>query len=241
MRKIWRVMVMSIVAGAFFLAPAPMFGEGVLNPSVALPELSTISAADYYPLLLEWTKSIKINAMTLLVSYLDPKITMAQIKNEETDAETQKKMTKEMLGKFPQELRIRVIYRSPERAALHIDEWHLELVNGKGQKASPLRSEVVSPLQLQTGASGQWWEESIAYSFPNMDGSFLPPKAGALGVNLSGPHSNDAVTWQFNADAEKNVAADESHYIVILGWVSIAICLILLYGLWKIRAPSGVI
>jgi hypothetical protein len=239
MRNIWHVMVMSILAGAFSLVPMPMFGEGVLSPSVALPELGTISAADYYPLLLEWTKSIKINSMTFLVSYLDPKITMAQIKNKETNAEAQKKMTKEMLGKFPQELRIGVIYRSPERATLHVDEWHLELINDKGHKASPMRSEVTSPLQLQTGASGQWWEESVAYSYPNIDGSFLPPTAGELKVNLSGPHNNETVTWQFNADIEKKVATDESNYIIILGWGSIVICFILLFGLWKIRAPSG--
>lgn len=218
----------------------PLYADEVFHPSVNVPEFDSISGDDYYPLLLEWTQKVKAGSMNFMVSYMDPKVIIAQIKNDEPNISIQNNKIKKSLGGFPLELQIIVAYQAETSAELKPDEWTLSLSNGKDKKCSPEKSVIIQSPELKSGSNSQWWEESVIYTFQNSENEFFPPKASELNLEISSSSGETRAIWPFNESmTTKKKSSGQPAYIPIVGWILIAICVMLIFALWKIKAPRG--
>jgi hypothetical protein len=211
-------------------APSP------LTPSLHVPPLTSVSADDYYPLLLQWTQTLNSGHTALQVTYLDPRIIVAQIKSQYATRAAQEAAVHRELDSFPRTLWVQVTYATPNRSNLHPEAWHAVLVGSAGAAAQG-RAAVTAAPSYQSGAASANWEETVRYTFANSHGQFLSPGTTALQVRLSGPQGTVTATWSFVASAVP-ASASPTAYVRYLGGALLLVCAACAVALWWTRPPK---
>lgn len=229
----------------FEIATVAAFGDGPVAPSVTIPKFDSRSANDYYPLLLQWTTVLKIGQMQFQVSYLDPSVLLAKAKNDFSDQKEQEAAYTKDLGRFPEVLYIQIAFRSQQRDQLKPLTWKVSLVNSEGAESQPVESRISSDVALTSSATGQWWQEVVVYTFPNVRGDFLPPKTKSLDLKITGIEGSKTARWSFvetNAQTQNSgqVSEGDPSYVRILGWALVVVCAALVVLLWIARPPKDI-
>ena len=220
------------LAGAFPNAAS----AGVDTPSLTPPAAASVSAGEYYPLLLQWTQQVKLGSVGAQVVYLDPRLLIAQAKNGAGSAKQQLAAARRAVAGFPRIVKAEVIYTSPGRADLAPNVWHVLLRPDSGAPAPSTSATIESPPTLGSNASGTGWQETVIYTFENSGGRLLPPHTKFLKATLSGAPGRGAVMWPFVASAVPK-PPDPTAYVGVVKWALIAICLLLVAAFVVTRPP----
>jgi hypothetical protein len=209
---------------------------GVAKPSLKPPEFGSVSGDDYYPLLLEWTRVTHLGSVGAEVTYLDPRLAVAEAKNATNSIASQRAAIKQALAGFPGLVKVQVTFTAPDKAQLTISAWRVSLTSSRGDEVAATRAKVGPPPVLGSSASGQGWQQTVIYTFPNKDGGLLPPKAVSLSARVSGPSGHATVLWAFAANALPKPASPTA-YVATLKWVLVGVCVLLACGLAVTRPP----
>lgn len=203
-----------------------------LHPATALPDIKTVSADDYYILLLKWTRDITVKDVTARVVYLDPPLYLAWLKQTKPGI-TEAEFAKALAG-FPRVLSFRVAYDAASRKLLDTSAWKLALLSENGKRDAPKSAHRVAPASLELSEKGPYWEEQWLYTFA-VPASFLTAKTAGFGISLEGPAGGGTARWQFGA-----VHVEVTHpdaYVPYLGLALLAFSALVLAGLVLTRRP----
>ncbi len=206
-----------------------------LEPSARIPDFESLTADDYFPLMLRWSKHLQIGDITLRVTYLDPEVALAAVKRA-TPADKQREEFAARTKGFPDVLQFRIEYQAATREQLRPDAWTIFLSDA-AHKSEMRAIKPASAPELQTGGAGEYWEIDEDYAVANPGGIFLPPKARSFVVSARSDLGDGDAVWSFDAVTIGAKSSDD--YVVYLGASLTAACAILLAGLLVTRPPRG--
>ena len=222
----------ALALGVLLAPAATASAVEALHPSLTLPAFASVSADDYFPLLLEWSRDRTVAPVKLRVTYLDPALLLAWL--HQTDPAVDEAGYTKALAGFPQALRFRVAYRADERPQLMAKDWQVSLKGPNGADLAPASAAQSVAPDLKSNADGTYWEEDWDYRF-DVPAGFLGADLAGLELGLRGPAGTATATWQFGAIA---ATVDRSRaYVPWLGGALIVLCLVLLAALFVTRAP----
>jgi hypothetical protein len=205
---------------------------GALQPVTAIPNIASERSGQYYILLLKWSVDVSMGAVKARVTYLDPPLYLAWLRQSSPDID-QAAFEKGLSG-FPETLRFRVAYQAAERSAIHAKEWKLTLETPDGGAVEAKEGKRIQPADLKSGPNGDFWEDDWDYRF-EVPAGFLATAKG-FAVTLSGPAGSGKAVWTFGAVESASASADG--YVVYLGGILSGLSLILLAALFATRPPN---
>ena len=214
-------------------APGDTKHPDSLQPTETIPNVSSEVPDQYYILLLKWSRDVTIGPVTARVTYLDPPLYLAWIR--QSSPQIDQASFEQKLSGFPRILRFRVAYQAADRGAIHAKEWKLTL-RGGGAAVQASEGHRIAPADLKSGANGDYWEDDFDYQFAVPRG-FLASARKGFAVSLSSPSGNGKATWAFGAIATAPASGDD--YVVYLGGVLSIVCVALLVGLFVTRPPRA--
>lgn len=200
-----------------------------LIPTLALPDSASVSAEDYFPLLLAWSRDITIGPTTARVTYLDPALYAAWVKQKNPDAGNAE--LRKQLDGFPTVLRFRVGFRAASANLLEAKDWKVSLKDAAGKTLSPSGAAQISAPDLKGDDNGSYWEEIWDYRFDTA-ASFLKTAKG-FAINLNGPSGSGEASWNFGNQTK--VTQSDEGYLPYLGWTLTVICMLLVAALFSTR------
>jgi len=215
-------------------APADTAHPDSLQPTEAIPKVSSEAPEQYYILLLKWSRDVAIGPVTARVTYLDPPLYLAWLR--QSSPEIDQASFEQKLSGFPRILRFRAAYQAADRGAIHAKEWKLALRGAGGAAIQATEGRRIAPADLKSGPNGDYWEDDFDYQFAVPKG-FLASARKGFTVSLSGPAGNGKATWAFGAVATAPASGDS--YVVYLGVVLSIVCIALLVGLFVTRPPHA--
>ena len=242
MRRLRRAARRVALALALALAPcaaaqaaattASVAAPAALHPTLTIPHVADQPAGQYYILLLQWSRDVAIGAVTVRVTYLDPPLYLGWLR-QDTPAIDQATFERDLAG-FPRTLRFRVAYQAAERRALHAKDWKVSLKGPGGAAIAAVAGKRIAPIDLKTGAKGEYWEDDWDYRF-DVPAGFLAQARAGFTVSLAGPAGTGTARWDFGA--QQRAATDASGYVVYLGGALSGLCVLLLAALYLTRPP----
>jgi hypothetical protein len=223
-----------LVLAAFAAPTVSQVQAETLQPSQTLPEVKSGSPGEYFILLLKWSKDVAIGPVKPRVTYLDPPLYLAWMRQTKPDLD-QAGFQQQFSG-FPKILRFRVGYRAAERSDLHAKDWKVTLAGPDGASIPATEGHRIAPADLKTGTDGDYWEDDWDYQFAVPDG-FLANAEQGFTVSLKGPSGEGRAAWTFGTITHVVTRADG--YVVYLGSFLTAVCVLLLAGLFITRPPRA--
>ena len=199
-----------VTAVAFWdSADASTSAAASLQPSPTIPNVAVEQPGQYFTLLLKWTRDVAVGPVKARVTYLDPPLYLAWLRQTAPDVD-QAGFERQLSG-FPTTLRFRVAYQAAERSDLHAKDWTLSL-NGADGTAVPAQSgKRIAPADLKSGPSGDFWEDVWDYQV-SVPADFVSAESKRFEVSLSGPGGQGKVTWNFG---DVQVAASSTDGYVV--------------------------
>ena len=227
------VFCVSLAAVAPSGAAAAPAQPDALFPGAALPSVASQSADGYYIDLLKWTRTVTIGKLTARISYLDPPLYLAWLRQSDP-AVTQAAFAEKLAG-FPQTLRFRVAFQAANRTDIHAKEWKLTLTGPAGSAIAATDPHRIAPMDVESGPNGNFWDVDWDYAFAVPE-NFLKT-AKEFDVSLSGPAGDRRVVWVFGLQTA--ASADAGGYVTYLGAGLLAVCVLLLAALFVTRPPRA--
>lgn len=211
------------------------------KPSTTVPPLASVSGSNCYPSIIQWTQTHTVNNVQVNVTYLDPTVILSCVKNTYTGVSAQRAQAHAQLAGFPSKLRVELRVLAPAQGTLAPSKWRVTLSSAGKRVSSTSRSVTQAPT-LTTLGTGTAYQETMIFVVPDPGKQFLPPKTENLLAEVTGPPGVTKVTWNFTGKAAKSTSSSANGsptYIPILGWVVVAIGVILVGALWVTRPVSG--
>lgn len=221
-----------VLAAAICACPAARADTGSLEPRATVPEVASESPGQYYILLLKWSRDLVMGAVKARVTYLDPPLYLAWLR--QTDPNIDQGAFEQKLDGFPKTLRFRVAYQATERGAIHAKEWKATLLTPDGTAIPASAGKRIAPVDLKSGADGDTWEDVWDYQFKAPD-AFLKSASQGFSIALAGPAGKGTAAWAFGAAESASAPADG--YVVYLGAALSALSAALLVALYVTRPP----
>lgn len=227
---------LGLVAAAGFWAPADAAvpAEASLLPSLSPPSVAAEQQGQYFTLLLKWTRDVVVGRVKARVTYLDPPLYLAWLRQTTPDID-QAGFERQLSG-FPTTLRFRVAYQAAERSDLHAKDWSLSLQGADATVVPVQPGKRIAPADLKSGPSGDFWEDAWDYQV-SVPAGFFTSQSKGFTVSLSGPGGQGKVSWSFG-DVQR-AASSADGYVVPLGIALTAICVALLAALYLTRPPRA--
>lgn len=223
------VAVASVAQAGAGAAPAE-----TLRPARSLPSVAAEPGGQYYILLLKWSRDVTIGPVTARVTYLDPPLYLAWLRQATPDID--QAGFERQFSDFPDVLRFRVAYQAAERKAIRARDWTLRLHLPGGGDITATDGRRIAPVDLKSGANGDFWEDDWDYRVAVPRG-FLAADPAGLTVSLSGPAGEGRAVWSFGAVA--TVAAAGDGYVPYLGTILSLLSVALLVALVLTRPPPA--
>jgi hypothetical protein len=213
--------------GSALLCPPAIAEE--LTPTLDLPDSASASSDDYFPLLLTWSRDVTIGPSTARVTYLDPALYAAWMKQKHPDAGNAE--FRKQLDGFPGALRFRVGFRAASANLLKARDWKVSLKDAAGKMLATSDAIQISPPDLKGDDNGSYWEEAWDYRF-DTSASFLKSAKG-FAIDLDGPSGSGEASWNFGNQAKATQSDDG--YLPYLGWTLTIFCMLLVVALFSTR------
>ena len=227
--RIWATM---IFAAAICASLAARADTGSLEPRTTTPKVASEPQGQYYIQLLKWSRDLAIGAVKVRVTYLDPPLYLAWLR--QTDPNIDQAAFEKKLDGFPKMLRFRVAYQATERGAIHAKEWKATLLTPDRTAIPASVGKRIAPVDLKSGADGDYWEDVWDYQFKTPD-EFLKTASKGFSIVLAGPAGEGRVAWTFGAAQSASVRADG--YVFYLGAALSVLSVALLAVLYITRPP----
>lgn len=229
------LLAIATAAAICFAACAPLSSSHAaetLHPATSLPDVQTVSAEEYYILLLKWTRDVAVKPVTAQVVYLDPPLYLAWLKQTDPNI-TQAQFVRTLVG-FPHVLRFRIAYQAASRKLLQAPSWRVALIEANGKREPAKSGHRVEPASLESNAKGTYWEEQWVYAF-DVPASFLNMSTKSFDIALEGPAGSGTARWQFGTVREEVTHPDA--YVPYLGVALLSFSAFVVAGLVLTRRP----
>ena len=204
----------------------------ILKPSLSIPNAADRSRDQYYVLLLRWSRAGSVGPVTARVTYLNPDLFLAWLRQSSQDV-TQQQLQAGLDG-FPGTLRFRVAFRATDRRDIQARKWVLALRSPNGKTIPDTDGHRIAPVDLKTDAGGDYWEENWDYRF-RVPETFLADAGGGIDVVLTGPAGSALLHWAFGRATAATDSAEA--YVPYLGGALVGVSMLLVLALVLTRPP----
>lgn len=254
-RGMTRAGAVGLVTGLIWLFTAGLVtpalaaaGSAPPKPSLTVPSLASVSAAGCYPMQIQWTQTQNLGKVQVNVTYLDPTVILSCVKNTYPTAAAQRQQAARQVAGFPAKLRVQLRILAPQQKTLAPGNWQVSLRSAgrAGRPGGPVVTatahSVTQAPTLVTEGTGTAYQDTMTFVIPDPGKEFLPPKSQHLVAEVSGPAGRTSVRWNFTGKAParaKTSSNGTAGYVPILGWVIVAVGIVLLAAMWVTRPVTG--